>query len=63
MKRFGCLIFAAWVLAGCSSTPSDSDQQKMVKDWSPENVAKAYEEKGMHKEAEEVRRNARRDDQ
>jgi len=41
------------------STPSDADQQKMANDWSPENVAKEYEKKGMFKEAEEVRRSAK----
>ena len=59
MKTFGLLLACAFALSGCvGSTPSDADQQKLVKDWSPENVAKAYEAKGMQKEADEVRRNA-----
>lgn len=62
MKQIGLLTIAAAMLAGCSGgTPSDSDQQKMIKDWSPENVAKEYEKAGKVKEAEEVRRNAKMD--
>lgn len=41
-----------------AGTPSDSAQQQLAKDWSPEKVAEAYEKAGKHKEAEEVRRGA-----
>jgi hypothetical protein len=59
----GALV-AAFVIVGCGpSTPSDADQQKMVKDWSPEKVAEAYEKAGKHKEAEEVRRQAQQSPQ
>lgn len=59
MRLAVCLLAAGFVLAGCASGgPSDSDQQKMIKEWSPENVAREYEKKGMQKEADEVRRSS-----
>lgn len=61
MIRFALFIALAIVVAGCASTPSDADQQKLVEDWAPEKVAQEYEKKGMMKEAEEVRRSAKLD--
>jgi PBP1b-binding outer membrane lipoprotein LpoB len=61
MRRIAPLLLGALVMAGCSSTPSDAQQQEMVKEWSPENIAKEYEKKGMQKEADEVRRSAQQD--
>lgn len=58
MRRLAPLLLIALVMGGCSSTPSDAQQQEMVKEWSPENIAKEYEKKGMQKEADEVRRSA-----
>ena len=64
MKRLLALVVASAVVGGCvSGGPTDSDQQKLAKDFSAENVAKEYEKKGMQKEAEEVRRSAQRDQQ
>jgi len=59
MRLVIALAAVVALLGGCGpSLPSDSAQQQMAKDWSPENVAKEYEKKGMYKEAEEVRRDA-----
>lgn len=60
MKWLLVLALGIGVSAGCSQgTPSDAEQQQMIKDWSPEKVAQEYEKKGMLKEAEEVRRQAK----
>jgi hypothetical protein len=58
--RFAALfLLCLTVTGGCvGSGPSDADQQKLAKDWSPDKVAEAYEKAGKHAEAEEVRRNA-----
>lgn len=62
MRRALMLLAGAAILSGCSGgTPSDADQQKMIQEWSPENVAKEYEKQGKMAEAEEVRRNAKAD--
>src|ERR1700733_2544077 len=59
VRRIGLLAFVGAVLVGCgASGPSDSDQQKLAKEYSPENVAAAYDKAGKHKEAEEVRKTA-----
>lgn len=58
MKHVGALLLAVCVIGGCSGSPSDSDQQALAKEWSPENIAKEYEKQGKHAEAEEVRRSA-----
>jgi hypothetical protein len=64
MRYFLALLCGVLMLGGCvGSTPSDSDQQAMVKEWSSEKVAEAYEKAGKHAEAEEVRRNAKRQEQ
>lgn len=63
MKHLALILIGALVLGGCSNTPSDSDQQKLAKDWSSENVAQAYEKAGKHAEAEEVRRSAKQGQQ
>jgi hypothetical protein len=58
------LLLLCTFLYGCGpSLPSDADQQRLAKDWSPENVAKEYEKKGMQKEADEVRRSAQQGQQ
>jgi len=60
MRKLGLVVVSCMILGGCvSSGPSDADQQKLAKDWSAENVAQAYEKAGKQKEADEVRRNAR----
>ncbi|HRK21535.1 MAG TPA: hypothetical protein PLX06_06995 [Fimbriimonadaceae bacterium] len=60
MRRWLMLLAGAAILVGCSGgTPSDADQQKMIQEWSPENVAKEYEKQGKMAEAEEVRRTAK----
>ncbi|AIE87996.1 hypothetical protein [Fimbriimonas ginsengisoli] len=56
MRRLGILLVAGLMVVGCSASgPSDADQQKLAKDFSPENVAKEYEKQGKMKEAAEVR--------
>ncbi len=63
MRPLVVLLAAATVLGGCvGSTPSDSEQQQLANEWSPENVAREYEKQGKLKEAEEVRRNAQQQD-
>jgi len=59
MRYFVVLLIGLLLAGGCSNTPSDSAQQQLAKDWSPEKVAEAYEKAGKHKEAEEVRRSAK----
>ena len=63
--RFVIALFVlALLVGGCGpSVPSDAAQQQMVKEWSPEKVADAYEKAGKHKEAEEVRRSAQQGQQ
>ena len=63
MRYLAVLLLSLMIVGGCSSTPSDSAQQQMAKDWSPEKVAEAYEKAGKHKEAEEVRRSAQQGQQ
>ena len=63
MIRFAVALLAVIAIAGCTTTPSDSAQQEMIKEWSPENVAREYEKKGMQKEADEVRRSAQQGQQ
>ena len=56
MRYMALLLLGVLILAGCSTGQSDSAQQQLAKEWSPEKVAEAYEKAGKHKEAEEVRR-------
>lgn len=59
MRKGLLFLVVGLVAVGCASGPSDGDQQKLAKDFSPENVAKEYEKQGKFKEAEEIRRNAK----
>lgn len=64
MRYLASLAACACMIVGCSGgAPSDSDQQKLANDWSPEKVAEAYEKQGKHAEAEEVRRGAHQSQQ
>lgn len=64
MRVLLAALLSAAVVGGCvQSTPSDSEQQSMIKEWSPEKVAQEYEKQGKHAEAEEVRRSAQQGQQ
>lgn len=64
MRKVGVLALLVFAAVACGpKEPSDADQQQLAKDFSPENVAREYEKKGMMKEAEEVRRNAKSGEQ
>ncbi len=64
MRRLILPGLVGMMLAGCASGgPTDSDQQKLAKDFSPETVAKEYEKQGKHEEAAEVRRSMKKSDE